>query len=181
MSLTKRRKDWRAEFERESAQVKEGRTLIVGSHVYPGRQDARGRYREAVGVDMIAGPGVDMVVDLEKPLPRMGTFEHVECCSVLEHSRAPWLLAANLERLMNPGATIVLSVPWVWRFHGYPSDYWRFTPASLPVLFPGIRWKAIRVATDTGFREQHLPAYEMGDVVAFGRSEVFGFGFRCES
>ena len=32
-----------------------------------------------------------------------------------------------------------LSVPWVWRFHGYPSDYWRFSPEALKFLFPGFK------------------------------------------
>ncbi len=90
-------------FERKFRRPKEGRTLIVGSHVYGGREDRRKLYKKAVGVDMIAGPGVDVVADLEDTGSIMdlwtgdGPFDHVECRSVLEHSRRPWRLARNIE------------------------------------------------------------------------------------
>jgi hypothetical protein len=31
---------------------------------------------------------------------------------------------------------LYLSVPFAWKFHGYPSDYWRFTHAGVKKLFP---------------------------------------------
>jgi hypothetical protein len=69
--------------------------------------------------------------------PGLGTFEHVDCLSVLEHSKRPWLLAANLERLMRPGATIYITVPFIFRkIHAYPDDYYRFTPAAVEHPLP---------------------------------------------
>ena len=105
---------------------------------------------------MQEGEGVDLVLDLEESLPEgLGTFAHVECMSVLEHSKRPWLLAANPEQLMEPGATIFVSVPFIWRFHGYPSDYFRLTPEALPVLFRTWNgrlgcWPAKRCRRNTG-------------------------------
>lgn len=133
--------DVRRSLKENQAFARKGRTLIVGSHVYEGREDDRARYKNAVGVDMIPGPGVDVVHDMEEPLPAgLGTFAHIECFSVLEHSRRPWLLAANIERLLESGGTLWVTVPWMWRRHGYPSDYFRFTTEGIKAIFHGIQW-----------------------------------------
>ncbi len=134
-----------AGLDRFSAQwpPREGRTLVVGSKCYGGKADRRLLYPDAVGLDQFEGEGVDIVHDLERALPRrVGRFEHVDCVSVLEHVRRPWLLAANVERVMVDGATILVCVPFTWRIHAYPNDYWRMTAASLEVLFPSVTWLA---------------------------------------
>ena len=120
-----------------------GRTLVVGSKVYGKKQDRRELYRKAVGVDLFEGDGVDFVHDMETPLPEsVGTFAHVDCVSVLEHVRRPWLMAANIEAALIEGGTLLVCVPFVWRVHAYPDDYWRMTASALEVLFPNIQWQA---------------------------------------
>ena len=42
--------------------------------------------------------------------------------------------AANLTRLLRPDGQLCISVPFSWKFHGYPSDYWRFTPDAFRSL-----------------------------------------------
>lgn len=176
-------------FEAKFRRPKPGRTLIVGSRIYPTRQDRRKLYPDAVGVDMLAGPGVDYVCNLEEPYDwtRPGPaskmvdgFDHIECISVLEHSRRPWLLAANLERLMTPGATLHLSVPFVWRVHSYPSDYWRFTVEAVRELFPSIQWAALRYVTERRIEKPQAPTQGVvSDAQTFfARSEVIGFGMK---
>lgn len=164
-------------FEAEFVRPRKGRTLIVGSHVYEGREDRRLRYPDAVGVDMVPGPGVDVVADLEEAC-EIGQFDHVECLSVLEHSRRPWLLAANLERLMKPGATIFLSVPFVWRLHGYPDDYWRMSPAAVRSIFPGVTWSALKLACEHLCDGPILPGTQIGGHVYLSKTETMGFGYR---
>jgi hypothetical protein len=166
-------------FERRYVAPKVGRTLIVGSRVYGSKEDRRLRHADALGVDMLEGPGVDQVVDLEEPLPPgLGQFAHVECMSVLEHSRRPWLLAGNLERLMEPGATIFVSVPFVWRVHAYPSDYWRLTPEGVRSIFPGIEWQALMLASDDLRKGVRLPAARVGGHPFLARAETVGFGVK---
>jgi SAM-dependent methyltransferase len=148
------------------------------SRVYPGRTDRRRAFADAEGWDALPGDGVDRVIDLEQPL--MGTFKlfsHIECVSVLEHSKAPWSLAANLERLLVPTGTLFLAVPFVWRVHAYPSDYWRFTTDGIRLLFPNVKWSALCYA--------HFKLYAATSKIAvikdkghpyFARTEVYGFG-----
>ncbi len=167
------------EFEGEYVRPNAGRALIVGSQVYNDKEDRRLRYADVVGMDMLAGPGVDVVIDLEEALPEgLGTFRHIECMSVLEHSRRPWLLAANLERLLEPGGTIFVSVPFVWRNHAYPSDYWRMTTEAIRSLFPGIDWAELRYAHVDLTVKAKVPWHLTDGHKYFARTESCGFGVR---
>lgn len=164
------------EFERDYVRPNPGRTLIVGSQVYGDKEDRRKRYPDAVGVDMLPGPGVDIVMDLEEPLSNTDTFDHIECMSVLEHSRRPWLLAANLERLLNPGGTIFVSVPWIWRFHGYPNDYFRFSREGLRSIFPNIKWESLMYASEKLTDGNKVSAVKSSGHPYLSRTETVGFG-----
>ncbi len=105
--------------------------LVVGSKCYKDKIDRRQLYPHAFGVDLFEGEGVDLVHDLETPLPAtVGPFDHVDCCSVLEHVRRPWLLAENVENALDEGGTILISVPFAWRVHGYPGDGWRMASST---------------------------------------------------
>jgi len=162
---------------------KPGRTLIVGSKLYPGRSDRRSEYADAVGVDMLAGDGVDVVANLEDDdaAVALGQFAHIECWSVLEHSRRPWLLATNLERLLEPGGTIHVTVPFAWRPHGYPDDFWRFSASCLrDVLFTGIRWERLMLAQAKLRDNGRVPVMDKGmpGEAWIARTEVLGFGVR---
>lgn len=121
--------------------IKKGRTLVVGSKCYGEKQDRRDLYKNAIGIDLEDGEGVDFIHNLEKPLPASaGKFDHVDCVSVLEHVRRPWMLAKNIESALVSGGTLLVCLPFVWRVHSYPGDYWRMTIQAMPVLFPRIGW-----------------------------------------
>lgn len=165
------------EFEQQFVRPKAGRTLIVGSQVYHDKEDRRLRYPDAVGVDMLDGDGVDRVLNLEDPLPDdLGLFDHIECMSVLEHSRRPWLLAANLERLLVPRGTIYVTVPFMWRMHAYPDDFWRMTPQGMMSVFPGIDWQTVMYAGDRLYCERDKLETIKNPHPFYPRTEVAGFG-----
>lgn len=165
-------------FERMHVRPKPGRTLIVGSQVYGDKEDRRMRYKRAVGVDMQPGPGVDVVAELGPTAPHMGMFAHVECLSVLEHARRPWEVAQYIERSMDVGSTMFLSVPFVWRVHNFPGDLWRFTDQGVRELFPQIDWIAMQYVSNKTRDDAYLKAEEMDGHPYFPRCEVLGFGVR---
>jgi SAM-dependent methyltransferase len=107
------------------------------SYDYRGLFVGRGAY---VGADMSPGDGVDVVADLTADfdcLPeslRTTRFGAILCLSVMEHVRDIYRFALNLRQLLAADGVAFVSVPWVWRFHGYPSDYWRFSPEALRFL-----------------------------------------------
>ncbi len=160
-------------FEHLHVRPKAGRTLICGSRITSGKQDRRKRYEDAVGWDAIAGDGVDRVIDLEESVPEE-TFAHIECTSVLEHSRRPWLLAANVERLLEVGGSLYVAAPFVWKVHEYPGDYWRFTAGGIMELFPSIEWDNLIYGCDR--LRKKVTRIMVNDFWYLARSEVFGFG-----
>lgn len=171
--------DLLAEFERLHVHPAAGRTLIVGSKIFSEREDRRLRYPQVLGVDIQAGDGVDRVLDLEEPLPDdIGRFHHIECMSVLEHSKRPWKMAANLERVLKPGGTLLVTAPFVWRVHGYPNDYWRFTKDGVRALFSHISWVRMAYAHETLKYNDYVPQLDKagGGHPYLARTEVLAFG-----
>lgn len=168
------------DFQRLYVRPRSGRTLIVGSQIYAGKEDRRKRYWSVVGVDMLEGPGVDLVADLEEALPPdMGTFSHIECMSVLEHSRRPWLLAANLQAMLEDGGTIYVAVPFCWRYHSYPKDYFRFTLDGIAALFPEIQWQASAYAhQDLTPTDEKVPVKKIDGFPYYPRTELLAFGVK---
>lgn len=160
----------------------DSRVLVVGSKLYPDRPDWRTKYSNGFGVDMLPGEGVDLVHDLEYPLPKefVGAFSHVECISILEHAKRPWLVAIHLEQVLVTGGTIEISVPFVWRYHPYPDDYWRMTHSALPVLFPSIEWSSLGYATVKDYypvpTEFPTKYRKLAGNKALYRTEVIGVG-----
>lgn len=160
-----------------SRNLKPGRALVVGSKCYGGKPDRRKLYPDAFGVDLESGDGVDVVHDMEKPLPeKYGKFDHIDCCSVLEHCQRPWLMAENMIGAMNPGASILVQVPFVWRVHNYPGDYWRFTIQSFDILFPRVEWEKRGYLMGDLYRKAALSKTINGNVYLM-RSEAIGFGY----
>lgn len=167
-----------AAFAVEYVEAKPGRTLIVGSYIV-NKPDRRKFYSDAIGVDMRPGPGVDVVADMESAqAARLGKFAHIECCSVLEHSRRPWKLAANLEALLEPGGTIHVEVPFHWRVHAYPDDYWRMTASAIQEIFPSLSWRVILYRSHLGFHKnpKSLPKIGRDGTHWFAKSMICGFG-----
>jgi len=168
-----------SEFERQFVRPRSGRTLIVGAYITKGKADRRLLYEDAIGVDMRAGPGVDMVVDMEDS-PDIGRFDHVECTSVLEHSRRPWLMAEMIEQAMYPNSTLFVSVPFNWWPHAYPDDYFRMTTSAVQSLFPNIEWQQLLYVTHDKMVSdpKDLPSTMVNKHRYYARTITCGFGTR---
>lgn len=129
----------------------DGPILEVGSKEYGNTATFRSFYRDAkyTGVDLSSGNGVDVVHDLSSgPGPfELGSFQLIICCSVMEHSPRPWKLAEVMTSLLAPGGTIYVSVPWVWRYHPYPDDYFRFSHKGVISMFPDLAFRELVYST----------------------------------
>jgi hypothetical protein len=135
-----------------------GPVLEVGSRDYGNTQNFRALFEgaEYLGIDMQAGKGVDMVLDLTEEFDVLDRclegrrFRTIICMSVLEHCRDPFRMAQNIDRLLDDGGTLVVGAPFVWELHGFPDDYWRFTPNGIRVLFPNLDFSTVQGAAFTG-------------------------------
>jgi hypothetical protein len=142
-----------------------GRLLEIGSKDYGNTQPFRQTFAdcEYVGVDLEAGKNVDAVVDLERGVgPLAGrTFDLIIMCSVLEHSPRPWIIAQNLQTLLADDGALLSCHPWVWRYHKYPDDYFRFSPKGIQSLFPELGfWLPVHYASNV-----------QGEFVSFSEDE----------
>lgn len=140
------------------------KVVEIGSKQYGSTVPWRKFFRTAeyIGVDMEEGEGVDMVADIAQEDADVPEDAHlVICCSVLEHVKRPWIAAQNIERMLAPGGFAYISVPWVWRYHAYPDDYWRFSFAGVRELFPRIDWQMQLYSTDAD--SDFMPAEDGAD------------------
>jgi SAM-dependent methyltransferase len=130
-----------------------GSILEIGSKDYGNTATFRDFYHSNtyVGVDLEAGANVDVVADLTVPDHGLekNSFSLVICCSVLEHVKKPWLFAPIVSELVKPGGYLYISVPWVWPYHAFPDDYYRFSHRGVEVLFDAFEWSDITYATGT--------------------------------
>jgi SAM-dependent methyltransferase len=127
----------------ETYMVRDGRQRIIDI----GAQDVRGSLRsvapegnEYIGVDFVAGRGVDVVITDPYALPF--DDESVDICvssSCFEHSEFFWLLFTECLRVLKPGGLMYINAPANGSFHRYPVDCWRFYPDSGVALE---RWAA---------------------------------------
>lgn len=108
-----------------------------------------------IGCDISAGDEVDVVLDITAPYPviteqlKHDVFDTVFCVSVLEHIPDVFGACKNISNLLSSGGALFVSVPFTFRYHGYPGDYWRFTPEAVTYLFPDIDFVEYRHCTVT--------------------------------
>ncbi|WP_277880499.1 MULTISPECIES: class I SAM-dependent methyltransferase [Agrobacterium] len=62
-------------------------------------------------------------------------FETLLCTEVLEHAVDPVALIAEMYRVMRPGGTLLITVPFAARVHHAPYDFHRFTRFRLAAMF----------------------------------------------
>jgi Methyltransferase domain len=94
--------------------------------------------RGFIGTDFREGPGVDRIEDLRKLSFADGEVGTALCLDTLEHCADPVAAGRELRRVVSPdGGVCLLSSVMLIGIHGYPSDYWRFTPEGLRLLLDG--------------------------------------------
>ncbi len=88
-----------------------------------------------IGVDMRPGSGVDVVANAQKLPFKNGAFDLVLCLETLEHCDHPWLVTAEIERVLGKSGVAIVSSQQNFPIHMHHSDYFRYTPSGLRVLF----------------------------------------------
>jgi SAM-dependent methyltransferase len=115
-----------------------GRVLDVGCGEKPYGRWLSGADAH-IGLDVTAGPTVDVVVAPDAPWPLADdSFDAVVCTQVLEHVRSPAHVVAELRRVLRPGGRFVVTVPFTYNVHGAPHDYRRWTITGVRELLEGL-------------------------------------------
>jgi SAM-dependent methyltransferase len=90
--------------------------------------------KKYIGADMQEGPGVDVILNLHNidlPSKSVGT---VLIMDTLEHVEFPRKAIEEVHRILSPEGILLMSSVMYFPIHGYPQDYWRFTPEAFKSL-----------------------------------------------
>ncbi len=122
-----------------------------------GSFDVNGSYRTLfdnpgwryTGIDLEAGPGVDVVLSSPYvfPLPT-ASADIVLSGQAFEHIEFFWLTWLEMLRVLKPGGMIFLIAPSRGPEHRYPQDCWRFYPDGYRALAKFGDCELLEVSTD---------------------------------
>lgn len=115
-----------------------GRVLSVGSGADIDREG--GHYRDYFRLATTyetsdVKPGCGLVIDVQAMAGvRDQAYDAIFCHSVLEHVPDPWSAVREMTRALAPGGLLLLGVPFNYKIHRAPTDYWRFTEYGVRLL-----------------------------------------------
>ncbi len=118
-----------------------GKTLEIGS----GKRWKY--YRESITLNRDAAAEPDIIGDAENMNYDDCTFNNVVCLEVIEHTTSPNKLIAEIHRVLKPGGTLLLTVPFVFEIHD-TRDYFRFTREGLNYLLR--EFNSVQIRHDGG-------------------------------
>lgn len=104
---------------------------------YVGVDHPRSRYKKQF---------VDIAADLTKRLPIMDeAFDTVVSFQVLDDLPEPLLFLEECFRILKSGGHLYMTVPFMWKIHEEPYDYYRFTKYGLEYLLIKSNFKEVSV------------------------------------
>src|SRR5439155_21718236 len=80
------------------------------------------------------GPGVDRIADVQQLPFADASFGTVIAMNTFEHVPRFWRGFDEVYRVLRPDGAFLVSCPFYFHIHSFPSDYWRFTPEALELL-----------------------------------------------
>jgi SAM-dependent methyltransferase len=87
---------------------------------------------DVVTVNMDESASPDLLHDLEQPVPYPdASYDHVLLINVLEHIFDYRQLLAEATRIVRPGGSVIIIVPFLFPIHPDPHDFWRFSQEAL--------------------------------------------------
>ncbi|MER9723808.1 MULTISPECIES: methyltransferase domain-containing protein [unclassified Mesorhizobium] len=123
-----------------------------------------------IGVDIHPAPGVDVVADAHFLSDHFtaGSIDGIMSFAVMEHLACPWLLAAQVNKLLKVGGLTLHSLPQAFPIHETPNDFWRASDEGLKVLFsPEMGFEILKVGMCTPVKMHVHPAFREGTMHAF--------------
>jgi SAM-dependent methyltransferase len=113
----------------------QGNVLDIGCSTKPYKPLFEDKYLSYIGVDVPFSDHTKAYIDVfsrAEHLPfQKASFDTILLTEVLEHVPDPQQALNEICRVMRPGGTAIISVPFMYRIHEAPYDYFRYTPFSM--------------------------------------------------
>jgi SAM-dependent methyltransferase len=96
-----------------------------------------GKSKSYLGIDIVAGPNVDIVGDVHQLSTLVGdrTFDLVYSQWVFEHLAMPWVVVSELNKVLRLGGEVVVLTNHSIGLHDLPWDFWRYSESAWRSLF----------------------------------------------
>lgn len=161
----------------------EGKSVLdIGSYNYNGnfaQVVKRLKPSKFVGIDMLPGPGVDIVCLGEDAVKTFGkeSFDVVIASELMEHTRNWRDVISNIKNVCKPGGLLIITTRSKgFKLHGYPNDYWRYELSDMREIFsdctievlesdpeaPGVFLRAIK---PVNFKENNLANVSLYSII----------------
>jgi len=111
------------------------------------------------------------------PQIKDNTYDFIYSTDTFEHIAEPWKAAKEMIRILKPGGIIFIIVPFAYRYHPVPIDYWRYTPQCLEFLFRPL--KCLEANWDSRNRRGPVQGIEEFDKVPVDDMGTFRENWRC--
>ena len=83
---------------------------------------------DSINIDPETGP--TYLIEPGAPFPvEDATYDTAICLNTLEHIYDAKFMLHEIYRVLKPGGTVFISVPFIFRIHAHPDDFFRGTPS----------------------------------------------------
>jgi SAM-dependent methyltransferase len=116
-----------------------GPVVEIGSLYQPGHETLSNlrpyfKGKEYIGCDIRHGLGVDRIEDAHALSFTDRSIKTMLMLEILEHLPYPNKAIEEAWRVLDYDGLLVISVPFNFRLHGFPTDYWRFTASGIHLI-----------------------------------------------
>lgn len=119
----------------------DGAVLDVGGSTKSGYHELLKGNHTITTANIDTSYGAEVVFDAQKPWPiEDAAYDAVLFINVLEHLYDYQTPITEAHRVLRPGGRVVSATPFLFRVHGSPDDYFRYSKSAL-----------MRMYTDVGF------------------------------
>ncbi len=163
-------------------EIENKRVIEIGSYNINGSLRAFIESRrpfEYIGVDIVAGPGVDIICPAQDILSKFGSasFDIVVATELIEHVLDWRLVISNIKNICKTNGVIIVTTRSLgFKYHGFPYDFWRYETEDMQELFsdcaiekmerdclePGV---CIKARKPSGFIERNLSEHALYSII----------------
>ncbi len=98
---------------------------------------------EYVGCDMREGPSVDRIEDITRLSAADGSVGTLICLNTLEHVFDIRAGFSEIARVVAADGMAIINVPFYFKVHDYPGDFWRITPEGMEKITAPFPWRIV--------------------------------------